>query len=348
MSKFRLILILIASLLALGVGAVFAGDVVGSADHFPEGVTVAGVDVSGLSRDQAVRRVWSALEPRAMRPVRVRVAGRWHVLRPDDARLRFRLPDAIRRAHEASRPGSPFEALRRELTGARVAHVEHARPTVSRGAVREFVARIGERVRRPPVDAALSLSVEAVTVTPARTGRRLAAADRLQREVVEALLDPRSNRRVRARVEAVPPEISRDELLEASPVIVTVSREARRARVFEQGRLVTSYRVAVGQPGHETPTGRFAVQGMQVNPPWHAPQSKWAGELAGKTIPPGDPRNPILARWIGFNGAVGFHGTKSVDSLGRAASRGCVRMSKVDVVDLYRRVDVGTPVLVGP
>ena len=46
------------------------------------------------------------------------------------------------------------------------------------------------------------------------------------------------------------------------------------------------------------------------------PDSDWAGDLAGKTIPGGDPRNPLVARWVGISGPVGFHGTKDVGSLG--------------------------------
>ena len=85
---------------------------------------------------------------------------------------------------------------------------------------------------------------------------------------------------------------------------------------------------------------------MQKNPAWNVPQSDWAGKLAGQTIPGGDPRNPLVARWIGFNGSVGFHGTASIASLGSAASHGCVRMSPGDVTDLFEQVTTGTPVYV--
>jgi len=60
-------------------------------------------------------------------------------------------------------------------------------------------------------------------------------------------------------------------------------------------------------------------------------------------IPPG-PKNPIKARWMGFDGSAGIHGTAQLSSLGQAASNGCVRMAIPDVKDLYRRVRVGTPV----
>ena len=43
-----------------------------------------------------------------------------------------------------------------------------------------------------------------------------------------------------------------------------------------------------------------------------------------------------------FDGA-GIHGTDDVGSLGSAASHGCVRMSVPDVIELYDKVDVGTP-----
>lgn len=47
-----------------------------------------------------------------------------------------------------------------------------------------------------------------------------------------------------------------------------------------------------------------------------------------------------------FDGA-GIHGTDETYSLGSAASHGCVRMSVPDVIDLYDRVDVGTPIYIG-
>ena len=73
------------------------------------------------------------------------------------------------------------------------------------------------------------------------------------------------------------------------------------------------------------------------------PDSDWAGKLAGKSIPPG-PDNPIKARWMGFYDGAGIHGTDAINSLGTAASHGCVRMAIKDVVDLYDRVDVGTSI----
>jgi lipoprotein-anchoring transpeptidase ErfK/SrfK len=82
-----------------------------------------------------------------------------------------------------------------------------------------------------------------------------------------------------------------------------------------------------------------------VNPSWHVPNSPWAGALAGKVIPPG-PQDPIKARWMGIAGGAGIHGTSDIGSLGTAASHGCIRMAIPDVVELFDKVQVGTPVFI--
>ena len=69
-------------------------------------------------------------------------------------------------------------------------------------------------------------------------------------------------------------------------------------------------------------------------------------ELAGKTTPGGAPSNPLRARWMGIVNGVGIHGTSEAGSIGSRASHGCIRMRVADVIDLYPRVPVGTPVLI--
>jgi lipoprotein-anchoring transpeptidase ErfK/SrfK len=49
---------------------------------------------------------------------------------------------------------------------------------------------------------------------------------------------------------------------------------------------------------------------------------------------------------MGVNGSIGIHGTGQEYSIGSRASHGCIRMRVRDVIDLFRRVQVGTPVLI--
>jgi L,D-transpeptidase ErfK/SrfK len=65
-----------------------------------------------------------------------------------------------------------------------------------------------------------------------------------------------------------------------------------------------------------------------------------------ETIPPG-PGNPLGTRALNLNASgIRIHGTANVNSIGTAASHGCVRMVQRDVEELYDLVDVGTPVFV--
>lgn len=317
-----------------------------SAEHIADGTRVAGVDVGGLTREQALQRVSRRVGAQIRRPAQVRVGQRTFTLPAADAGVHVDLQTAVQRAHDAGRAGNLVTRGWREITGASSAHDEPAAVGVDRTAIRGFVGQIHRAVSRRPIDAGLDLAVDRVAVTPSRTGRRLAGRDELVGRLAAAMSRRAGERSFRARRVPVAPKITAAKVFDSQPVAVTLSRQGRRVRVFRRGQLAQSYQVAVGQPKYPTPTGRFVVQTMQKNPPWIVPQSDWAGGLAGQTIPGGDPRNPIVARWIGFNGSVGFHGTKSLDSLGRAASHGCVRMSVADISDLFEQVRSGTPVLV--
>jgi len=108
-----------------------------------------------------------------------------------------------------------------------------------------------------------------------------------------------------------------------------------------------SFPIAVGREGLETPVGRFQVEEMVEHPDYE----KVASGVVIERIPPG-PKNPLGERWIGFaHGAgwtIGIHGTPQPDLLGHAVSHGCVRMRNADVIRIYDRVRIGTPVVVEP
>ena len=118
----------------------------------------------------------------------------------------------------------------------------------------------------------------------------------------------------------------------------------RRVYLYNGSELINSYPVAIGTPETPTPTGEFAVTQLVVNPVW---QSPWTGEVRS----PG-PNSALGLRWIGFtssqNGVFGFHGTPTVESIGHAASNGCVRMHNADVIELFSQVAIGTTVSVVP
>ena len=337
--------LILAVVLGLGIGALAWADRK-AADTLAEETRVGGIEVSGLTKDEALVRLRRRVGMQIGRPTRVRVAGRTYTLGAARAGVKVDLATAVNRANDAGRGGNLLTRGWRELTDGDIRHDEPVPVKADRRKVQAFVSGIHASLARKPVDATLEMAVESISVSEGKAGRRLAGRDDLVDRIHRALQRRAGGRTFRARLASVAPKVTEDEVLDATPMVVTVSRRGKTVRLFERGKLVKSYRVAVGQPKYPTPTGRFAVQVMQKNPPWNVPQSEWAGDLAGKTIPAGDPRNPIVSRWIGFSGSVGFHGTKSVDSLGTAASHGCVRMRVGDIQELFERIRTGTPVLV--
>ena len=123
---------------------------------------------------------------------------------------------------------------------------------------------------------------------------------------------------------------------------LVLSLRSRRVYLYQGDMLLSSYPVAVGTAETPTPQGEFTVSKMVENPVW---QSPWTGEVHE----PGA-NSALGLRWIEFAsteaGAFGFHGTPTVESIGQAASNGCVRMYNDDVVALYSQISVGTPVIV--
>ncbi len=128
------------------------------------------------------------------------------------------------------------------------------------------------------------------------------------------------------------------------PVRLVIRLSKRRVFYYEGTQEITSYPIAVGKKGWETPRGSFAIINMVRDPAWQHP---WNGEI----MPPG-PDNPLGDRWIGFwsdgKNMIGFHGTPNEESVGRAASHGCIRMKNNDVRALFEKVAIGAPVIVEP
>lgn len=119
--------------------------------------------------------------------------------------------------------------------------------------------------------------------------------------------------------------------------IVIVNQERNLYYVLGNGRALR-YRVAVGTR-KELWIGRTFVSNMRKNP-------YWTPVDGGRTVRGGIPSNPLGKRAIYLDWSLlRIHGTPSRGSIGRAASDGCIRMYNEDVIDLYKRVHVGAPVI---
>jgi murein L,D-transpeptidase YcbB/YkuD len=103
------------------------------------------------------------------------------------------------------------------------------------------------------------------------------------------------------------------------------SLSSRKLTVRKDGEIVKEYDVAVGTDGHPTPTGEFSIQKIVWNPAWVPPDARWAQGKSAQA--PGHPGNPMkLVKIFWKEPDYYIHGTGDVESLGSAASHGCLRM----------------------
>jgi lipoprotein-anchoring transpeptidase ErfK/SrfK len=302
--------------------------------HIAAAVTAAGLDVSGLTLPDAAARVNAAFAAQLAKPVTLRTAGRRFTLDPKTVKLKL---DALRTARRAFLAG--YARKRPAVVDVRL-YV-----TYDRHALRKFADHVAATVAIAPRDARVHIGLRHIAKVASRAGRALDVA-KLRTQLRGPLIDPAAARALTARARTVAPQVTTADLGTRYETVVTIDRSSFTLRLFKHLHIAKRYRVAVGQPAYPTPTGLFSITSKAVNPAWTAPDSPWAGAYRNETVAGGSAENPLKARWMGIVNGVGIHGTGETGSIGTAASHGCIRMTVPDVIDLYPRVPVGTPVLI--
>ncbi len=345
MRKSQILIIAVVVLLIGGSVAAYAYD--GSQkEEIAQGVTISGVDVSGMTSEEAKRAVAAKVLAPQRKPVTVTFEKKEFVLPAKELKIRADIAKSVNRALEESRSGSLPERVFRQITGSELNMSVPVAVTYSRPAVNQFVLEVAEGVKVEPVDASVAAGPASLSVVKARKGQKL--RDNLLTDQLTSLLDGgNGGRKIAARVKVLKPAVTTKAVAEQYPTYLTLDRSNYKLTLWRNLELEKTYTVAVGKVGRETPTGLYSIQNKQVDPTWYVPDSDWAGDLAGQVIPGGTPENPLKARWMGIYDGAGIHGTSDTGSLGSAASQGCVRMGVPDVIDLYDRVDVGTPIYIG-
>ena len=127
---------------------------------------------------------------------------------------------------------------------------------------------------------------------------------------------------------------------------IKVSKSRFRLYLYEApDRLFKIYSVGIGRQGR-TPTGQFAIRNKLIEPDWDSPHGR---------IPYGAPGHELGTRWLGISPAgetdrnltgYGIHGTWAPDTIGKASSNGCIRMTNDEVNELYDIVPYNTPAII--
>ncbi|MDX6603699.1 MAG: L,D-transpeptidase ErfK/SrfK [Solirubrobacterales bacterium] len=340
----QIALSVVALIVVLGAAAAYAYDS-SRKDKIADGVVIAGVDVGGLEEAEAAAKVRRQLLRPLRHSLRVSFNGESWTLPGSKLKIRAEVDEAVAEAVEDSQEGGLPGRLVRYVTGDEVEKTISPRMAYSETAVNHFVRHVADEVNRDAQNASVEPTGDSLEVVAGHNGRKL-RDNLLEKDLKAAVLNADAPHAIVAQVHSTKPEITRSEVADKYPSYLTLDRGTFTLRLWKHLKLAKSYTVAVGQEGLETPEGLYEIQVKEENPSWHVPESAWAGELAGQVIPPG-PADPIKARWMGIFEGAGIHGTEELESLGTAASHGCVRMSIPDVEELYDQVEVGTPIFIG-
>jgi lipoprotein-anchoring transpeptidase ErfK/SrfK len=284
----------------------------------PEGVTIGGVTVGGLTPTDAV----GALRAYFTTPLAVRIGK--HVVEIDPATL---ATPSLSKAVERALAAQPNQQLSLSVT-------------VRRPRVRAFVAKLAKQYDSAPVASQLILRKLHPFLTPAKPGLDLVRWH--AENLIAAALAQNRRDTLTLRVKTTRPKTS---ALARTPVIV-IRRGENHLFLYRGTHYARRFGVATGQAVYPTPLGRFEIVVKWKNPWWYPPNDPWAkGE---KPTPPG-PSNPLGTRWMGLSApGVGIHGTNNESSIGYSVSHGCIRMHVADSEWLFDHVEIGTPVFIVP
>jgi len=151
---------------------------------------------------------------------------------------------------------------------------------------------------------------------------------------------------------------------DSDEIFIHVSVTERKLSLMRGDRVLDRFPVAVGKGAYlrhrnaesggwlfETPAGLYAVGRKERSPVWYAPD--WFYIEKGQPIPAPDSARRYFPGEMGefalyLGDGLAIHGTKDQSSVGRAASHGCMRLSREAIATVFAMTNVGTKVIITP
>ena len=287
-----------------------------------DGVTAAGVDLSGLTGAEARRK----LRHFTTRPVRLAFRSETWRFTPQTLGASADVGGAVQAALTA--PAGSDVRLDVE---------------VDQRSLRRWTRRFAREFERTARNAKIELRGLRPVARRSHFGRSLYGFQLQSMLTSELRAKDRGPLQIPAKI--VQPRVTLDDL---GPAIV-IRRASNRLILYRGAgpngmRVERRFKVATGTASYPTPLGSFTVVDKQRDPWWYPPDSDWAA--GASPVPPG-PGNPLGTRWMGLSEPlIGIHGTPDAASIGYSASHGCVRMLVPEAEWLFERVEEGTPVFI--
>lgn len=129
---------------------------------------------------------------------------------------------------------------------------------------------------------------------------------------------------------------------------IVVDKSDGVLRVFAGDRVVAQFPVTMGSTHDPLPIGSWKITTYSYNPKFHYnPDLFWDAKAGDeKELLPAGPNGPVGVIWMDLTKEhYGIHGTSEPQTIGRAESHGCIRMTNWDAARLSLIVKPGTPAI---
>lgn len=312
-----------------------------AATRLMPGITIGGVDVGEMSREDAIAALDREARERLSRDIQISAGQRtWSVSAAELGTVAVVEPVVDRALRAADGYSWPERVFRRTFdNGVSYSADIRFRPDMER--IRSYMNRVAEQISTEPTNAKVSYEEGELVLRRPEAGLQVPVND-ARRAMRRGLAG--GSETVQLPVTKLKPEVRRDDL--GHTIVVDLSN--LELSLYDGLRLDRTYPVAAGSPSYPTPQGRWEVINKAENPTWTNP----APDGWGKDLPlqiAGGPSNPLGTRALYLNApGIRIHGTPASYSIGSYASHGCVRMLMEDVEELYEIVPIGTIVHVVP
>jgi lipoprotein-anchoring transpeptidase ErfK/SrfK len=336
-------LVVVGVLTVMGAGTAYAAyryDASVSGRILP-GVRVAGIDVSGMTRSEAVREVTAVARTTLESQLTVEAGEHTWVVTPSALGMTADVDGAVDRAFALADGLSFMSRVYHRVASKPLGESVDLSFAYDDQRIVSFVQQASEEVAVPAVDARFALVEDQLVMRRARVGQELRA--RMAASRIRGALESRAAE-VQVPLRVVEPEVTASAL--GKTIVVDLSEN--ELRLYEAFKVAKEYPVATAAPGYVTPVGTWQIIDKRENPTWYNPAlDSWGADLP-PVIAPG-PNNPLGTRALYLNSpGIRIHGTSNSGSIGTYASHGCIRMLITDSEELYPLVPVGTRVIIMP
>jgi hypothetical protein len=301
-------------------------------EMFPN-TTVLGVDITGMTREEAVAVVTEQAVQPMMMPFTLEFRGRQWTLNPAELGLQADADALVEQAYNAGWEGSLYERAYRRAFGLPKDVEVGLECYMDNEAVMQRLDAVAAEINQEVSNAWLEFDFH-----PSRDGLWMDVEATLQ--VLQSSLCSRE-RKFEPVVTVTPPSLSSEDV----KTVLVVDIMGNTLKWYNQDTVVNTYYVATGMPKYPTPLGKFYITRKDENPVWINPNVEWSKDMPPR-IEPGED-NPLGVRALvtsAAGGTVLIHGTANLNP--GLYSHGCIRMANWAILELFDQVSVGTPVFI--